>query len=159
MAAALESAAVSWSDLTWIREAWNGPIVVKGVHTGDDARRAVDMGADAVIVSNHGGRQLDGVAPSLRVLPEVVAAVGDRTQVLFDGGIRRGSDIVKAVALGARAVLVGRAYAYGMAAAGEAGVTRAIEILRADLVRTMKLLGCASLAGLTRESIDVPRHW
>jgi L-lactate dehydrogenase (cytochrome) len=157
--AALESAAVSWDDLRWIREAWNGPIVVKGVHTGDDARRAVDAGADGVIVSNHGGRQLDGVAPSLRVLPEVVSAVGDRTTVLFDGGVRRGSDIVKALALGARAVLIGRAYAYGMAAAGEAGVTRAIDILRADLVRTMKLLGCASVQDLGRAQLDVPPHW
>jgi L-lactate dehydrogenase (cytochrome) len=159
VAAALESAAVSWDDLHWIRAAWNGPIVVKGIHTGDDARRAVDAGADGVIVSNHGGRQLDGVAPSLRVLPEVVSAVGDRTTVLFDGGIRRGSDIVKALALGARAVLIGRAYAYGMAAAGEAGVTRAIDILRADLVRTMKLLGCSSVKDLGPAQIDLPPHW
>jgi L-lactate dehydrogenase (cytochrome) len=119
----------------------------------------VDAGADGVIVSNHGGRQLDGVAPSLRVLPEVVSAVGDRTTVLFDGGIRRGSDIVKALALGARAVLIGRAYAYGMAAAGEAGVTRAIDILRADLVRTMKLLGCSSVKDLGPAQIDLPPHW
>lgn len=151
--AALESAAVCWNDLGWIRDAWNGPIIVKGVHTADDARRAVDLGANGVVVSNHGGRQLDGVAPTLRVLPEVVAAVGDRTEVLLDGGIRRGSDIVKAMALGARAVLIGRGYAYGLAAGGESGVERAIEILRTDLLRTMKLLGCESVQSLSSEYV------
>ena len=100
--------------------------------TGEDARRAVDEGAEALVVSNHGGRQLDRVAPSLQMLPEVVAAVGDRIEVLLDGGVRRGSDIIKALCLGARAVLVGRAYAYGLGAAGEAGVARAIEIGRAS---------------------------
>ena len=122
VAAALAQSAVSWDDMRWLREAWSGPIVVKGVHTADDARHALDAGASAIVVSNHGGRQLDGVAPTLRVLPEVVAAVGGRVEVLLDGGIRRGSDVVKALALGARAVLVGRAYAYGLAAGGEAGV-------------------------------------
>jgi isopentenyl diphosphate isomerase/L-lactate dehydrogenase-like FMN-dependent dehydrogenase len=150
---------VAWQDLRWIREAWNGPIVVKGVHTAVDALRAADAGADAVIVSNHGGRQLDGVAPTLRVLPEVVAAVGGRLEVLVDGGIRRGSDIAKAICLGARAVLVGRAYAYGLGAAGGAGVSRAIEILRSDLVRTLKLLGCGSIAQLDRSFIDAPADW
>ncbi len=157
--AALEQSVVSWPDLRWIRELWSGPIVVKGVHTGDDARRAVDAGAEAIVVSNHGGRQLDGVAPTLRVLPEVVAAVGDRTQVLLDGGIRRGSDIAKALCLGARAVLAGRAYAYGLGAAGGAGVSRALEILRSDLVRTLKLLGCSSTAELDRSYVDVPDDW
>ena len=157
--AALEQSVVTWEDLKWIRQGWNGPIVIKGIHTGDDARRAVDAGADALVVSNHGGRQLDGVAPSLRVLPEVLAAVDDRFEVLLDGGIRRGSDIVKALCLGARAVLVGRAYAYGLGAAGESGVARAIEILRADLFRTLKLLGCASIADLDRSFIDVPPDW
>jgi L-lactate dehydrogenase (cytochrome) len=157
--AALEQSMVSWQDLRWIREVWKGPFVVKGVHTGEDGRRAVDEGADAVVVSNHGGRQLDGVAPTLRVLPEVIAAVGGRAEVLLDGGIRRGSDIVKALCLGARAVLVGRAYAYGLAAAGEAGVTRAIQILRADVIRTLKLLGCASIRDLDRSYVDVPSTW
>jgi len=157
--AALEQSVVTWENLEWIREAWTGPIVIKGIHTAEDARRAVDEGADALVVSNHGGRQLDRVAPSLQMLPEVVAAVGDRIEVLFDGGIRRGSDIIKALCLGARAVLVGRAYAYGLGAAGEAGVARAIEILRADLVRTLKLLGCASVGELARSYIDVPRDW
>ena len=154
--AALEQSAVSWADLGWIRDAWNGPIVVKGVHTADDARHAIDAGANAIVVSNHGGRQLDGVAPTLSVLPHVVAAVGRQIEVLVDGGIRRGSDIAKAICLGARAVLVGRAYAYGLGAAGEAGVTRAIEILRSDLVRTLKLLGCPSIAQLDRSFIDMP---
>jgi isopentenyl diphosphate isomerase/L-lactate dehydrogenase-like FMN-dependent dehydrogenase len=159
VATALEQAMVSWHDLGWIREAWKGPIVIKGVHTGEDASRAVDVGADSLVVSNHGGRQLDGVAPTLRVLPEVLGSVGDRIEVLLDGGIRRGSDIAKALCLGARAVLVGRAYAYGLGAAGGGGVTRSIEILRTDLIRTLKLLGCASLAELDRSFVDVPADW
>jgi L-lactate dehydrogenase (cytochrome) len=157
--AALEQSMVSWHDLRWIREAWNGPLVIKGVLTGEDARRAVDEGADALVVSNHGGRQLDCVAPTLRVLPEVVAAVKGRAEVLLDGGVRRGSDIVKALCLGARAVLVGRAYAYGLGAGGEAGVARAIQILRTDLVRTLTLLGCASVAQLDRSYVDFPADW
>jgi L-lactate dehydrogenase (cytochrome) len=157
--AALEHSVVTWDDLSWIREAWNGPIVIKGIHTADDARRAVDVGANALVVSNHGGRQLDSVAPTLRILPEVVASVGDRIEVLLDGGIRRGSDIVKALSLGARAVMAGRAYAYGLGAAGGAGVARAIEILRTDLVRTLKLLGCPSVAKLDRSYVEVPADW
>jgi isopentenyl diphosphate isomerase/L-lactate dehydrogenase-like FMN-dependent dehydrogenase len=157
--AALEQSVVTWEDLKWIREAWNGPIVIKGIHTAEDARRAVEMGADGLVVSNHGGRQLDGVAPTLRVLPEVVAAVGDRIEVLLDGGIRRGSDIAKALSLGARAVMAGRAYVYGLGAAGGAGVARAIDILRSDLVRTLKLLGCPSVEELDRSYVNVPRDW
>jgi len=157
--AALEQAVVSWPDLRWIREAWNGPIVVKGLLTTDDARRAVDEGADAIVVSNHGGRQLDTVSPTLRALPKVTAAVGDQVEVLVDGGIRRGSDVVKAICLGARAVLIGRAYAYGLGAAGAAGVARAIEILRTDIQRTLKLLGCSSLAELDHSFVDVPATW
>jgi isopentenyl diphosphate isomerase/L-lactate dehydrogenase-like FMN-dependent dehydrogenase len=157
--AALEQSVVTWEDLKWIRAAWNGPVVIKGIHTGDDARRAVDEGADALVVSNHGGRQLDRVAPSLEILPEIVATVGDRIEVLLDGGIRRGSDIVKALCLGARAVMVGRAYAYGLGAAGNEGVVRAIEILRADLIRTLKLLGCASVAELDPSYVNVPADW
>ena len=156
---ALEQSMVSWDDLRWIRDVWPGPIVIKGVHTGDDARRAIDAGADAIVVSNHGGRQLDGVAPTLRVLPEVIEAVDGRLEILLDGGIRRGSDIVKALAMGARAVLVGRAYAYGLGAAGEAGVHRAIEILRSDVIRTLKLLGCPSVAALDRSYVAVPPEW
>jgi L-lactate dehydrogenase (cytochrome) len=157
--AALEQSMVSWDDFTWIREAWHGPIVVKGVHTADDARRAVDRGAAAVVVSNHGGRQLDGVAPTLRVLPEVIAAIGDQAEVLLDGGIRKGSDVVKALCIGARAVLIGRAYAYGLGAAGAAGVARAIDILGSGIVRTMKLLGCASVREVDRSLVQLPAEW
>ena len=153
--AALEQSAVCWDDLRWIRELWDGPLIIKGVHTTDDGRRAVDAGADALVVSNHGGRQLDGVPATLRMLPEVVAAVGGQIEVLVDGGIRRGSDIVKALCLGARAVLIGRAYAYGLAAGGEAGVAAAIAILRADLIRTMKLLGCPSVHELDASYVEV----
>jgi L-lactate dehydrogenase (cytochrome) len=157
--AALAESAVTWADLRWIREAWRGPIVVKGVLTGDDARHAIDEGAAAISVSNHGGRQLDGVQASLRALPEVVKAANGQVEVLMDGGIRRGTDIVKALCLGARAVLCGRAYAYGLAAAGEAGVDRAIEILRVDLDRTLRLLGCSSVAELDRSYVNVPKTW
>jgi len=156
---ALSRVSFTWEDLSWIRPLWPGPIIIKGVLTGDDARRAVDGGAAAVVVSNHGGRQLDSSPATLRVLPEVVAAVNGRAEVLIDGGIRRGADVVKAICLGARAVLVGRAYAYGLGAAGEAGVARALEILRTDLVRTLKLLGCGSVAALDRSYVDVPARY
>jgi L-lactate dehydrogenase (cytochrome) len=159
VAAALAESTVAWSDLTWIRKVWTGPIVVKGILTPEDALRSIDEGAAAIVVSNHGGRQLDCVPSSLRVLPEIVKAVGGQTEILMDGGIRRGSDIIKALCLGARAALCGRAYAYGLAAAGEAGVDRAIEILRADLERTMRLLGCASVAELDRSYVNVPASW
>lgn len=159
VAAALAESAVTWADLRWIRELWRGPIVVKGVLSGDDARHAIDEGAVAVSVSNHGGRQLDCVPAALRALPEVAAAVNGQIEVWMDGGIRRGGDIVRAICLGARAVLCGRAYAYGLAAAGEAGVHRAIEILRADLERTLRLLGCPSVAVLDRSYINVPKDW
>jgi L-lactate dehydrogenase (cytochrome) len=159
VAAALAESAVTWADLKWIRDLWKGPIVVKGVLTADDARRSIDEGAAAISVSNHGGRQLDGVPASLRALPEVVEAVQGRIEVLMDGGIRRGTDIVKALCLGARAVLCGRAYAYGLAAGGEAGVDRAIEILRVDLERTLRLLGVSSVAELDRSYINVPKSW
>lgn len=159
VAAALAASAVMWSDLRWIREQWGGPIVVKGVLTGEDAKRAIDEGAAAVSVSNHGGRQLDSVRPSIRALPEVVAAVNGQIEVWMDGGVRRGSDIVKALCLGARAVLCGRAYAYALSAAGEAGVTRAIQILKADVERTVRLLGCSSVAELDRSYVEVPVGW
>jgi L-lactate dehydrogenase (cytochrome) len=151
----LARSTIAWSDLAWIRQVWGAnPIVVKGVLTGDDARRAVDAGADAVVVSNHGGRQLDGALPTLRALPEVVAAVGDGVEVLLDGGVRRGSDVVKALCMGARAVLIGRAYAYGLGAAGGAGAARAIDILRSGIVRTLRLLGCDSVSKLDASYVE-----
>jgi isopentenyl diphosphate isomerase/L-lactate dehydrogenase-like FMN-dependent dehydrogenase len=159
VASALSKAVVTWEDLRWIRQLWPGPIVVKGLLTGDDAKRAVDEGAAAVVVSNHGGRQLDSVSPTLRALPEVVAAVNGQLEVLMDGGIRRGGDIVKAICMGARAILIGRGYAYGLAAAGEAGVARAIEILRGDVERTLRLLGCPSVTALDRSYVEPPHAW
>jgi L-lactate dehydrogenase (cytochrome) len=156
---ALAKAVVTWEDLRWIRELWSGPIIVKGLLIGDDARRAVDEGAAAVVVSNHGGRQLDSVSSTLRALPEIVAAVNGQVEVLMDGGIRRGSDIVKAICLGARAVLCGRAYAYGLAAAGQSGVARAIEILKGDVERTLRLLGCASVSALNPSYLETPAAW
>jgi L-lactate dehydrogenase (cytochrome) len=155
--AALALSTITWEDLRWIRDAWRGPIIIKGVLTGEDARRAIDEGAAAIVVSNHGGRQLDGVQATLRALPEIVSAVNGQIEVLMDGGIRRGADIIKALCLGARAVLCGRAYAYGLAAAGEAGVARALEILRTDLERTMRLLGCPSVEALDRSYISCQR--
>ena len=157
--AALAEATVTWEDLTWIREVWPGPIVVKGVLIADDARRAIDLGAAAVVVSNHGGRQLDSVSPTLRALPEIVGAVKGQIEVLMDGGIRRGSDVVKAICLGARAVLIGRAYAYGLGADGHAGVARALQILRTDIERTLRLLGCPSIAELDRPYVELPQSW
>jgi isopentenyl diphosphate isomerase/L-lactate dehydrogenase-like FMN-dependent dehydrogenase len=159
IAKALAASTVTWEDLKWIRELWSGPIIVKGVLTGDDGRRAVDEGAAAIVVSNHGGRQLDCVSSALRALPEVVAAVNGRIEVLMDGGVRRGTDIVKAICLGARAVLCGRAYAYGLAAAGEPGVARALEILREDVKRTLVLLGCPSVAALDSSYVRMPKDW
>jgi L-lactate dehydrogenase (cytochrome) len=155
----LERSGVSWDDVGWIRDAWDGPIVAKGVQSSEDARRSIELGLEGIVVSNHGGRQLDGAPATLRLLPEIVATVDGRLDVLLDSGIRRGSDVVKALCLGAKAVLVGRAYAYGLGAAGGHGVAKAIEILRSEIVRTMKLLGCASVSRLDRSYVDVPPHW
>ena len=157
--AALARAVVTWEDMRWLKRIWTGPIVVKGVLTADDAKRAIDEGAAAIVVSNHGGRQLDGAPATLRVLPEVVAAVNGQAEVLMDGGVRRGSDIVKAICLGARAVLLGRAYAFGLAAAGRLGVTRALEILRDDVERTLRLLGCPSVSALNSSYLNTPKDW
>ncbi len=157
--AALARAVVTWEDIRWLKRIWPGPIVVKGVLTGEDAKRAVDEGAAAIVVSNHGGRQLDGAPATLKALPEVVAAVNGQTEVLMDGGVRRGSDIVKAICLGARAVLLGRAYAFGLAAAGGPGVARALEILRADVERTLRLIGCPSVSALDSSYLNIPKQW
>ena len=138
----------TWDDLVWLREQWDGPIVLKGVLHPDDARRAADAGMDGVVVSNHGGRQIDGEIASLDALPDVVAAVGDRMAVLFDSGIRTGSDVIKALALGADAVLVGRPYVYGLGLGGEEGVRHVLRSLLAELDLTMALSGASSVADL-----------
>ncbi len=148
---------ITIADLAWIRADWEGPIVVKGVQTVDDARMAVDAGADGVVVSNHGGRQLDRAPTPLEQLPSIVAAIGDRAEVYVDGGILSGADVVAAVACGARAALVGRAYLYGLMAGGERGVARAGELLGAELVRTMQLLGSRNVAELRPEQVRLFR--
>jgi isopentenyl diphosphate isomerase/L-lactate dehydrogenase-like FMN-dependent dehydrogenase len=145
-----------WEDFTWLREQFGGPVICKGIVTGDDARRAVDAGVSAIIVSNHGGRQLDGVAAGLPALVEVLEAVGDQVEVLVDGGFRRGADVVRAVALGARATMIGRPWAYGLAAAGEPGVARVLSILRQDIDRTLRLVGAPSVSLLDRTFVSPP---
>ncbi len=151
---AMKREAFSWRDMEWIRALWKGPIVIKGLLCAEDAKRSVDCGAAAVVVSNHGGRQLDSVPASLQILPEIVAAVRGQAEVLMDSGIRRGSDILKAMCMGARAVLCGRAFAYALAAGGELGVSRAIEIFRADLERGLRLLGCSSVRALNESYVQ-----
>jgi L-lactate dehydrogenase (cytochrome) len=141
------------ADLAWLRSAWAGPLVVKGVQTVHDARSVVDAGADALVVSNHGGRQLDRAPTPLEVLPDIVDAVGDRAEVYVDGGILSGSDVVAAVASGARAALVGRAYLYGLMAGGERGVQRAADILREEVEGTLALLGVKAVADLRRDHV------
>jgi L-lactate dehydrogenase (cytochrome) len=144
---------VTIADFGWLRDAWKGPLVIKGVQTVDDARAVVDAGADAIVVSNHGGRQLDRAPTPLEQLPAIAAAVGDRAEVFVDGGIMSGADVVAAVAMGARAALVGRAYLYGLMAGGERGVARAGELLRKEAVRTMQLLGVPRVDELGPERV------
>ncbi len=142
-----------WDDLRWLRGVWDGPLVVKGLMRVEDARSAVQLGADALVVSNHGGRQLDGLPSTISVLGEIVDAVGDRAEVLLDGGVRRGSDVAKALALGARACMVGRPWLFGLAAAGELGAARSVEILTSELDRTLALLGVRDVADLDRSHV------
>jgi L-lactate dehydrogenase (cytochrome) len=149
----LNDASVNWDDLDWFRSIWDGPLAIKGVMTGEDARRAVSAGVDAIVVSNHGGRQLDSLPSALEVLPEIVEAVGDRAEVILDGGVRRGTDVVKALALGAKACMIGRPMLYGLGAAGEKGVERAVEILEKEIDRTLALLGRPTLADLDRTAV------
>ena len=144
---------VTWDDIAWVREHWNGPLVVKGVLDPEDARRAVHAGVDGIVVSNHGGRQLDSVSSTVRALPEVVDAVGDQTEVLVDGGIRTGLDVVKMVALGARAVLIGRAWAWAVAARGQRGVRHMLRVLEADMDVALALTGHTSFDGLDRSAL------
>lgn len=148
-----------WRDAEEIRSKWDGPFIIKGLTSADDARIAADIGASAVVVSNHGGRQLDQAPSSLEVLPEIVAAVGDRLEVFVDSGFRRGTDVIKALALGARAVLIGRPYLYGLSAGGQAGVARALELLQAEIIRDMKLMGLCKLTEITPECLrNRPGH-
>jgi L-lactate dehydrogenase (cytochrome) len=147
---------VTVADLEWLRSFWHGPLIIKGVQTVDDARRVVDAGADAIVLSNHGGRQLDRAPVPLRLVPDVLDAVGDRTEVWVDTGVMAGADIVAAIALGARTVLVGRAYLYGLMAGGERGVDRAAEILTREVRRTMQLLGARSVGELKPSHVSLP---
>src|SRR5271165_1069086 len=146
----------SWDDVAWLREQWGGPFMLKGVTRVDDAKRAVDAGVSAISVSNHGGNNLDGTPATIRALPSVADAVGDQIEVLLDGGIRRGSDVVKAVALGARAVMIGRAYLWGLAAAGQSGVENVLDILRGGIDSALMGLGRSSVHDLSRDDILVP---
>ena len=144
---------LTWDDLRELRRRWPHKLLAKGVLTAEDAKLAADCGADAVIVSNHGGRVVDGTRAPIEILPEIVEAVGNRTEVIVDSGFRRGTDIVKALALGARAVLIGRPTLYGTAAGGEAGAARAIALLRDEIDRSMALLGCGHVAALSRDHL------
>jgi isopentenyl diphosphate isomerase/L-lactate dehydrogenase-like FMN-dependent dehydrogenase len=150
----LSNPGATWADLSWLRELWDGPLLVKGIQTADDALLALECGADGIIVSNHGGRQLDGGRAALDALEEVVPAVNGRAELLVDGGIRRGTDVVKALALGARACLIGRSWLYGLAAGGEAGVVHVLELLRDEFDRALALLGRPEVAALDRTVLE-----
>jgi L-lactate dehydrogenase (cytochrome) len=144
---------LNWRDVAWVRSLWPGKLILKGVMDPEDARRAVDTGADAIVVSNHGGRQLDGAASSICALPRVVQAVGDQAEILFDGGIRSGQDVFKALAHGARACLIGKAYLWSLAAGGEAGVGQGLEFIRKELITTMALTGVAEVAQIEASTL------
>jgi pre-mycofactocin synthase len=146
----------TWDDVRWLREQWDGPVMLKGVIRVDDAKRAVDAGVTAISVSNHGGNNLDGTPGTIRALPAVADAVGDQVEVLLDGGVRRGGDVVKAVALGARAVMIGRAYLWGLAANGQAGVENVLDILRGGIDSALLALGHSAIGDLARDDIVIP---
>jgi L-lactate dehydrogenase (cytochrome) len=148
-----ESNSPTWEEIAWIRENFDGPVIVKGVLTAEDCRRALDLGCNGVVVSNHGGRQLDSTQATIEVLPEIVEAVGDKMEVLLDSGVRRGKDVVKALALGAKAVLVGRYYVWGLAIGGQEGVSHVLGQLRAEVKNTLQLMGCPSVHDLDRSWI------
>jgi L-lactate dehydrogenase (cytochrome) len=151
--AAQFDASLSWRDVDWMRSIWNGPIIIKGIQTVADAVLAADAGAEAIAISNHGGRQLDDAPATVDLLPPTVEAVGGRLEIICDGGVRRGSDIVKALALGARACMAGRVYLYGLGAAGERGVDHVLKLLRNDVRRTMALVGARNISELTPELV------
>jgi len=144
---------LSWADVEWVRKNWQGKLVIKGVLDPADARIAADAGADALVVSNHGGRQLDGAPATITVLPEIAQAVGERIEVLFDGGIRSGQDVLKALALGAKGCLIGRAFVYGLAAMGEKGVTTALDLIREEMKVTMSLAGVQDVKDVSRDTL------
>jgi L-lactate dehydrogenase (cytochrome) len=143
-----ESNSPTWEDIAWVRQNFDGPVLAKGVLTAEDGRKALELGCDGVVVSNHGGRQLEGAPATIEVLPEIVAAVGDRMEILLDGGVRRGGDVLKALALGAKAVLIGRPYVWGLALGGQDGVSHMLEMLRAEMTCSMQLMGCPSIEDL-----------
>jgi isopentenyl diphosphate isomerase/L-lactate dehydrogenase-like FMN-dependent dehydrogenase len=149
--------ALTWDAIAWLRSLTSLPIVIKGILTAEDAERAVAAGAAGVVVSNHGGRQLDGAVATIDALPEIGERVAGRIPILLDGGVRRGTDVLKALALGASAVLIGRPYLWGLAAAGEAGVRRVLDLLRAELELAMALAGCADITAITRSLVAVRR--
>lgn len=144
---------VTWDDVSWMMQQWNGPFVIKGILNVEDARRAAELGASAIVVSNHGGRQLDHAPASLQVLPEIVDAVAGRCEIIIDSGIRRGTDVLKALALGANACMIGRPYLYGLAAGGQAGVAHALDLLQEEIKRNMMLMGCKKLSELNSSSL------
>ncbi|MFD0439981.1 alpha-hydroxy acid oxidase [Streptomyces chartreusis] len=148
-----------WEDVDWIRDHWDGPLIIKGIITVEDAHRAVALGSDGIVVSNHGALGLDGVPATITALPSIVDAVGSRTEVWFDGGVRRGADVVKAMALGAKGVLIGRAAIYGLMAAGEPGVRQILEVFRQGMAGTLLALGCESFEDLTRDHVRIPADW
>lgn len=149
--------ALSWDDVSWIKDRWGGKLIIKGIMDPEDACAAVDAGADAIIVSNHGGRQLDGAPSSIRALPGIVAAVGDRTEVYMDGGIRSGQDVLKAIAMGAKSVFIGRAFLYGLGAMGEKGVTTCLDIIRRELDTTMALCGIRDIRQVNEDILWLDR--
>ena len=155
----MQSPPPTWDDVAWLREKWGGPFMVKGIIRVDEARRAVDAGATAISVSNHGGNNLDGTPATIRALPAIAEAVGDQIEVLLDGGIRRGSDVVKALALGARAVLIGRAYLWGLAANGQAGVENVLDILRGGIDSALLGLGKSSISELSASDLLIPQDF
>jgi isopentenyl diphosphate isomerase/L-lactate dehydrogenase-like FMN-dependent dehydrogenase len=150
------SAPPSWEDVAWLRSQWDGPFMLKGVTRIDDAKRAVDAGVSAISVSNHGGNNLDGTPATIRLLPDIARTVGDQVEVLLDGGVRRGGDVVKALALGARAVMIGRAYLWGLGANGQAGVENVLDLMRSGIDACLLGLGHASIAELTPDDLVIP---